>query len=161
MQRRIADEVLFDKCEWQQDFQFWESDGKLIGAAFFESDRDGALIGQPGHPELIDPMLEWPEARYRAKGSAEPLMIEAMESNTLLGDRLREKGCPLATVQSWSESPGANKLSQAAGLLPTDNQLNWIINSDAVFHNRSCADRSTDGFDGLECIDAAAGEKHD
>ena len=257
IQRRIADEVLFDKCEWQHDFQFWESDGKLIGAAFFESDRDGALIGQPEHPELIDPMLEWLEARYRAKGSAEPLMIEAMESNTLLCDRmksrgyslfpgyfihrhkpldpkivepidlpagftikvmetdderrrypiavqsvfnrsataeedeflkqapsyvsdlhlivlsdqneiaafcsiwidpvnhyaefepvgtvpsyqkcglgsallayahnrLREKGCPLATVQSWSESIGANKLYQAAGLLPKDNQLNWI-----------------------------------
>ena len=95
IQRRLADEVLFDKREWQHDFQFWESDGQLIGAAFFESDRDGALIGQPGHPELIDPMLEWLEARYRAKGSAEPLMIEAMESNTLLCDRMKSRGYSL------------------------------------------------------------------
>ncbi len=41
-------------------------------------------------------------------------------------NRLREKGCPLATVQSWSASEGANKLYQAAGLLPKDHQLNWV-----------------------------------
>ena len=256
-QRCIADEVLFRSCAWQQDFQFWQIDGELIGAAFFESDRDGALIGHPDHPELIDPMLDWLEARYRSHNSTEPLMIEAMESNTLLCDRmksrgyelypgyfihrhkpldprivepvnlpagytiknietddeqrrrraaglavfhrggtieqdeflkdapsyvpdlnlivvsdqnevasfctlwidpanhyaefepvgtvpsfqqrglgsallayahnwLRENNCPLATVQAWSESIGANKLYQAAGLLPKDNQLNWI-----------------------------------
>jgi ribosomal protein S18 acetylase RimI-like enzyme len=249
--------VLFDRCEWQQGFQRWYIADELIGAVFFESDRDGVLIGHPDHPELIDPMLDWLEARYQAKGSPEPLMIEAMESNTLLCDRmksrgyslfpgyfihrhkpldpkivepvdlpagftikpmetdderrrypiavqsvfhrsatieqdeflkqapsympelnllvlsnqyeiaafcsvwidpanhyaefepvgtvpsfqkrglgsallayahnrLRDKNCPLATVQSWNESIGANKLYQAAGLLPKDNQLNWI-----------------------------------
>jgi len=257
MQRRIADEVLFNKPEWQQDFQLWENDGDLIGAVFFESPSDAALIGDPAHPELIELMLDWAEARYRSKNSDQPLMIEALESNVarcdLLKSRgytlypgyfihrrkpldpveveevnlplgfsikpietdkdrrlypvavqsvfnrsptveqdeflkqapsytpelhlavwsdhneiaafctvwidpvnhyaefepvgtvpsfqqrglgsallayahnhLREKGCPLATVQSWSTSEGANKLYQAAGLLPKDQQLNWV-----------------------------------
>jgi GNAT superfamily N-acetyltransferase len=257
MQRRIADEVLFNKLEWQQDFRLWESAGNLIGAVFFESPIDAALISDPAYPELIDPMLDWAEARYRTKGVDRPLMIEVMESNidrcnlmkargytlypgyfihrhklldpneiepvnlpsgfsikpieteedrrlypiavqsvfnrsatveqddflkqapscvpelnllvwsdqneiatfctvwidpvnhyaefepvgtvpsfqkrglgsALLAyahNRLREKGCPLATVQSWSASEGANKLYHGAGLLPKDHQLNWV-----------------------------------
>jgi len=39
---------------------------------------------------------------------------------------LRDLGCPLATVQSWNEAEGANKLYQAAGLRPKDHQLNWV-----------------------------------
>lgn len=255
-QRRISDEVLLNDRAWQTDFRLWEtSDGVLAGAVFFESDRDAVLIGHPDWPELIEPMLDYAEARYVEKGSAEPLMIEAMESNTARCDllksrgytlydghfihrhkpldpnviepvnlpagytfklltrgdlpqylqavfavfgrsgtvesdpfltqapsyvpeldlmvmsdqnevaafctvwvdpvnhyaefepvgtvpsfqkrglgsallayahnRLRQMGCPLATVQSWSTSQGANKLYQAAGLLPQDNQLNW------------------------------------
>jgi ribosomal protein S18 acetylase RimI-like enzyme len=256
-QRRLADEALFNKSEWQQDMQFWENAGSLIGAVFFESPTDAALISDPAHPELIAPMLDWAEMRYREKGSDQPLMIEALESNVTRCDllkargytlfpgyfihrhkpldpneietvqlppgysiksietaeddwlyhlaglevfgrggtieqdeflkqapsyvadlrllvwsdqhkiaafctvwidpvnhyaefepvgtvptfqkrglgsallayahnRLREKGCPLATVQSWNESIGANKLYQAAGLLPHDDQLNWV-----------------------------------
>lgn len=255
-QRRISDEVLLNNRAWQADFRLWEtSDGVLAGAVFFESDRDAVLIGHPDWPELIEPMLDYAEARYVEKGSAEPLMIEAMESNVARCDllksrgytlydghfihrhkplepnviepvnlppgytfklltrgdlpqylqavfavfgrsgtvesdpfllqapsyvpeldlmvmsdqhevaafctvwvdpvnhyaefepvgtvpsfqkrglgsallayahnRLRQMGCPLATVQSWSTSQGANKLYQAAGLLPQDNQLNW------------------------------------
>ena len=41
-QRRLADEVLFNKSEWRQDFQLWESNGDLIGAVFFESPSDAA-----------------------------------------------------------------------------------------------------------------------
>ncbi len=256
-QRRVADEVLYGKLEWQQDFQLWEYDGNLSGVVFFESPSDAALIGDPAHPDLIEPMLDWAEARYRVKGSDQPLMIEAMESNVVRCDlmkargytlypgyfihrhkpldpneiepvnlpsgfsiksietdedrrlypvavqavfkrsatieqdeflkqapsyvpelnllvwsdqheiaafctvwidpvnhyaefepvgtvpsfqkrglgsallayayyRLRTMGCPLATVQSWNESEGANKLYQGAGLLPKDNQLNWV-----------------------------------
>ncbi len=255
-QRRISDEVLLNDRAWQTDFRLWEtSDGMLAGAVFFESDRDAVLIGHPDWPELIEPMLDYAEARYVEKGSTEPLMIEAMESNTARCDRLKSRGyelysghfihrhkvldpnviepvnlppdytiklltrgdlpqylqavfavfgrsgtvesdpfltqapsyvpeldlmvmsdqhevaafctvwvdpvnhyaefepvgtvprfqkrglgvallayahnrlrqmnCPLATVQSWSTSEGANKLYQAAGLLPKDNQLNW------------------------------------
>jgi len=257
MQRRIANEVLFNKSEWQQDIQLWESDGNLIGAVFFESPGDAALVGDPAHSDLIEPILDWAEARYRGKGTDQPLMIEALESNVVRCDllksrgytlfpgyfihrhkplepdviepvnlppgfsirlietdedrrlypiavqsvfnrsatieqdeflkqapsytpelhlvvwseqreiaafctvwidplnhyaefepvgtvprfqkrglgsallayahnRLREKGCPLATVQSWSESIGANKVYQSAGLLPKDQQLNWV-----------------------------------
>ena len=256
-QRRIADITVFNLLEWQQDIQLWENDGGLIGVVYFESPTDAALIGDPTHPELLPLMLDWAEARYREKGSNQPLMIEAMESNvgrcdllqargyTLYHDyfihrrkpldpgdlesvnlplgfsikrnetpeddrlcrraglevfgrggtaeqdeflkqapsyvpdlhflvwsdqhevaafctlwidpanhyaefepvgtvprfqkrglgsallayahnQLREKGCPLATVQSWSASEGANKLYQSAGLLPHDHQLNWI-----------------------------------
>ena len=255
-QRRIGDEVLSNEIGWQADLRLWETgDGVLVGAVFFESDRDAMLIGHPDWPELIEPMLDYAEARYVEKGSAEPLMIEAMESNAArcqllarrgyelypgyfihrhkpldpnelepvnlppgytiaqltrgdlpqylqavfavfgrsgtvesdpflsqapsyvpeldlmvmsdchevaafctvwvdpvnhyaefepvgtvpcfqkrgLGsallayacNRLREKGCPLVTVQSWNESVGANQLYQGAGLLPKDNQLNW------------------------------------
>jgi GNAT superfamily N-acetyltransferase len=257
MQRRLADEVLFNKAEWQQDFQLWENDGDLIGAVFFESPSDAALIGDPAYPALFEPLLDWSEARYREKSSDQPLMLEAMRSNvarctllqvrgytlfpeyfihrhkplepnliepvvlppgfsikpietdedrrlypsavqsifkrsatveqdeflkhapscvpelnllvwsdqheiaafctvwidpvnhyaefepvgtvpsfqkrglgsTLLAyahNRLREKGCPRATVQSWNTSEGANKLYQAAGLLPKDTLLNWV-----------------------------------
>jgi GNAT superfamily N-acetyltransferase len=256
-QRRLADVTLFNKSDWQQDIQLWENNGELIGAVFFESSTDAALIGDPAYPELDAALLDWAEKRYREKGSDQPLMIEAMESNAARCDllkahgyslfsghfihrhkpldpneiepvnlppgysigrvetaeddrlcrlaglevfkrggtaeqdeflkqapsyipdlhllvwsdqrevaafcslwidpvnhyaefepvgtvprfqkrglgsallayahnRLREKGCPLATVQSWSTSEGANKLYQAAGLLPKDNQLNWI-----------------------------------
>ncbi len=255
-QRRIGDEVVLNRVDWQSDFRLWETgDGLLVGAVFFESDRDAVLIGHPNWPDLIEPMLEYAEAQYQTKGSTEPLMIEAMESNVVrcellksrgyelypgyfihrhkpldpaviepvnlpsgytiklltredlpqylravfavfgrsgtvesdpflaqapsyvpeldlmvmsdknevaafctvwvdpvnhyaefepvgtvpsfqtrgLGSALlayahnqvRSLGCPLATVQSWSTSEGANKLYQGAGLLPKDNQLNW------------------------------------
>ncbi len=256
-QRRIADVALFNESDWQLDIQLWESDGDLIGAVFFESPTDAALISDPAYPELDTTLLDWAEARYRTKGPDQPLMIEAMESNSARCDfmqsrgytlypghfihrhkplepneiqvvnlppgysiksiktkdddrlcrlaglevfkrggtaeqdeflrqapsyvsdlhllvwsdqhevaafcslwidpinhyaefepvgtvprfqkrglgsallayahnRLREKGCPVVTVQSWSTSEGANKLYQAAGLLPKDNQLNWV-----------------------------------
>ncbi|MBP7687696.1 MAG: GNAT family N-acetyltransferase [Thermoflexales bacterium] len=255
-QRRLSDEALLNDRAWQRDFRLWETaDGLLAGAVFFESDRDAVLIGHPDWPDLIEPMLAYAEARYVEKGSPEPLMIEAMESNVarcelltargyalfqghfihrhkvldpqviepvslpsgysfkllargdlpqylravfavfgrsgtvesdpflanapsyvpeldlmVLSDqheiaafctvwvdpvnhyaefepvgtvpsfqkrglgsallaeacnRLRQLGCPLVTVQSWSTAEGANKLYQGAGLLPKDNQLNW------------------------------------
>ena len=77
-QHRIADEVLFNQAAWQQDIQLWESDGNLIGAVFFESPTDAALIGDPAYLELDTTMLDWAEMRYREKGSDQPLMIEAL-----------------------------------------------------------------------------------
>jgi hypothetical protein len=56
-QRRRADEVLFSKLDWQQDIQLWESDSDLIGAVFFESPTDAALISDPAYPELDTSML--------------------------------------------------------------------------------------------------------
>jgi ribosomal protein S18 acetylase RimI-like enzyme len=256
-QRRLADVALSGQAEWQTGIQLWESGGDLIGAVFFESPTDAMLIGDPAYPELIDPLLDWAEARYRMQRADQPLMIEALESNVArcellrargytlypgyfirrhklldprviepvnlppgftirpldteedrrlypravqsvfnrsatveqdeflkqapsytpelnllvwsdqheiaafctvwidpanhyaefepvgtvpsfqkrgLGsallahahNRLREMGCLLATVHSWSTAEGANKLYQAAGLLPEDHQLNWV-----------------------------------
>src|SRR3974377_1928906 len=78
-QRRIADEVLFNKAEWQHDFQLWEHDGELIGAVFFESPSDAVLVGDPAYPELIGPMLDWVEAHYCEKSSQRPLMLARVE----------------------------------------------------------------------------------
>jgi hypothetical protein len=68
-QRRIADAVLFDKPEWQQDSQLWESGGSLMGAVFFESLTDAVLIGDPAYPMLIESMLAWAEARYPGRAA--------------------------------------------------------------------------------------------
>ena len=62
---------------------------------FFESPSDAALIGDPAYPELIEPLLDWAEARYREKGSDQPLMIEAMESNAARCDLLKSRGYTL------------------------------------------------------------------
>ena len=94
-QRRRADEVLFNQLDWQQDIQLWEINGDLIGAVFLESPTDAALISDPAHPELIAPMLDWAEARYRAQGSDQPLMIEALESNVARCDLLKARGYTL------------------------------------------------------------------
>jgi ribosomal protein S18 acetylase RimI-like enzyme len=74
----------------------------------------------------IDPVNHYAEfepvgtvPRFQKRGLGSALLAYAR-------NQLREKGCPLATVQSWSASEGANKLYHGAGLLPHDNQLNWI-----------------------------------
>jgi hypothetical protein len=79
-QRRIADEVLFNKAEWQQDFQLWEMNGILIGAVFFESPSDAALIGDPAH-RLISPCSIGPKVVIT---KADPLMIEALKQRRAL-----------------------------------------------------------------------------
>lgn len=95
-QRRISDEVLLKDVAWQSDIRLWETEtGELAGAAFFESDRDAVLIGHPDWPELIEPMLDYAEAQYQAKGNAEPLMIEAMESNVARCELLKARGYDL------------------------------------------------------------------
>jgi ribosomal protein S18 acetylase RimI-like enzyme len=40
-------------------------------------------------------------------------------------NKLREMRCPLVTVESWSESIGANKLYSAAGMVEIDSMYNW------------------------------------
>ena len=95
-QRRISDDVLLQQTAWQNDFRLWETPaGVLAGAVFFESDRDAVLIGHPDWPDLIEPMLDYAEARYIEKGSREPLMIEAMESNVARCELLQARGYTL------------------------------------------------------------------
>ena len=55
---------------------------------------------------------------YQRRGLAAALLAEGH-------NRLRAMGCQTATVDSWSESVGANKLYQAAGLLPMDAMYEW------------------------------------
>jgi mycothiol synthase len=56
--------------------------------------------------------------RFQKKGLAAALLAHA-------SNRLREMGCPLVTVESWSESVGANKLYEACGLQEVDRIYNW------------------------------------
>jgi ribosomal protein S18 acetylase RimI-like enzyme len=80
----------------------------------------------------IDPVNHY--AEFEPVGTAPRFQKRGLGSALLAyaHNRLREKGCPLATVQAWSTSEGANKLYHAAGLLPKDRQLNWIKPSDGV-----------------------------
>ena len=41
MQRRRADEVLFNKSDWLHDFQLWENADDLIGAVFKDQPLNG------------------------------------------------------------------------------------------------------------------------
>jgi GNAT superfamily N-acetyltransferase len=56
--------------------------------------------------------------RFQKKGLGAALLAHAC-------NRLREMGCPLVTVESWSESVGANKLYEACGLQEVDRVYNW------------------------------------
>ncbi|MCW5851545.1 MAG: GNAT family N-acetyltransferase [Anaerolineae bacterium] len=55
---------------------------------------------------------------YQKRGLAAALLAEGH-------NRLRAMGCRTATVDSWSESVGANTLYAAAGLLPVDEMYEW------------------------------------
>lgn len=55
---------------------------------------------------------------YQKRGLAAALLAEGH-------NRLRAMGCQTATVDSWSESVGANRLYEAAGLLPADEMYEW------------------------------------
>ena len=106
------DEFLKQAPSYVPDLHFlvWSDQGEV--AAFCS-----LWIDPVNHYAEFEPVGTVPSFQKRGLGSA----LLAYAHN-----RLREKGCPLATVQSWSTSEGANKLYQGAGLLPHDNQLNWV-----------------------------------
>lgn len=64
----------------------------------------------------FEPVGTVPAFRKRGLGAA--LMSEAL-------NRLCLQGCRMATVESWSESPAANALYDAAGLLPVTRMHEW------------------------------------
>jgi len=64
----------------------------------------------------FEPVGTMPEYRRRGLGAA--LLADA-------SNRLRSAGCRKATVFSWSESPGANKLYAAAGMLGMERMYKW------------------------------------
>ncbi len=74
-------------------------------------------IDPVNHYAEFEPVGTVPSFQKRGLGSA----LLAYAHNCL-----REMRCPLATVHSWSTSASANRLYQSAGLLPHDNQLNWV-----------------------------------
>ena len=55
---------------------------------------------------------------FQKRGLASALLAEA-------SNRLRAMGCPRVTVFSWSESVGANRLYEGAGLEVKDRVRNW------------------------------------
>jgi GNAT superfamily N-acetyltransferase len=92
-QRRIGDENVHGKRDWQQDIRLWEKgSGELAAAVLFESDQDAAVILDPGQPGLFVAMLAWAEAHYATKGVTDKLSIEVMESNTVLGQAIQARG---------------------------------------------------------------------
>jgi GNAT superfamily N-acetyltransferase len=93
-QRRIADERVHGRRDWQHGLRLWETErGALVGAVLFPSDQDAALILDPDQREMMEAMLTWAEARYaRRDAAAEPLTIEAMESHTAQGQLLQSRG---------------------------------------------------------------------
>jgi ribosomal protein S18 acetylase RimI-like enzyme len=56
--------------------------------------------------------------QFQKQGLAAALMMYAC-------NRLRERNCPHAGVESWSESVGANKLYSACGFLEKDRLYSW------------------------------------
>jgi mycothiol synthase len=56
--------------------------------------------------------------RFQKKGLGAALLAHVC-------NRLRVMGCPLVTVESWSESVGANKLYEACGLQEVDRVYHW------------------------------------
>jgi GNAT superfamily N-acetyltransferase len=56
--------------------------------------------------------------QFQKKGLGVALLAHA-------SNKLREMGCPLVTVESWSESVGANKLYSAAGLVEKGRMYSW------------------------------------
>ena len=55
----------------------------------------------------------------RGEGIAAALVLEAE-------NRLRRAGCRIATVQSWAESPPANRLYESTGYAPLHPQEAWV-----------------------------------
>jgi GNAT superfamily N-acetyltransferase len=56
--------------------------------------------------------------QFQKQGLGAALMAHAC-------NRLREMNCPTAKVESWSESPGANKLYSACGFAEQDRLYSW------------------------------------
>ena len=91
--RKIGDEQVHAKRDWQQGLRLWEVEGgELAGAILFANDHSAALIYDPDLRENVEPMLAWAEARYTENGDpGKPLTIEALASNAFLEQSLRSR----------------------------------------------------------------------
>ena len=71
-QRKLGDQEVFEKLDWQQDLRFWESEaGNLLGAAVFRDPGFVKLIVLPEHRDLMSPMMDWVEKRFVEKALPE------------------------------------------------------------------------------------------
>jgi GNAT superfamily N-acetyltransferase len=93
-QRRLADEQVHGKHDWQQTICLWETEpDELAGATLFANEHSAALLYSPDRPEVAEPMLVWAERRYTQRGRVDkPLTIEATESNPALEQLLKSRG---------------------------------------------------------------------
>ena len=92
-QRRLGDEQVHGKRDWQQGIRLWEANsGELAGAVLFANDHSAALVCDPDRHEIAEPMLAWAERHYTAEGDCDrPLTIETAASNTFLEQLLRSR----------------------------------------------------------------------
>ena len=93
-QRRLGDEHVHGRRDWQQGMRLWEAQtGELVGAVLFSGAHSAVLAYDPDQCENVEPMLTWAEARYNEnKGTDKPLTIEALRSNAFLERLLRSRG---------------------------------------------------------------------
>lgn len=93
-QRKLGDQEVFGITDWQHDIRLWEDPKtNLLGVAIFRDPDFVKLIISPEHQNLLIPMLDWVEARYRQKAIPDKkLKIETSESNPFLEKLLLSQG---------------------------------------------------------------------
>jgi ribosomal protein S18 acetylase RimI-like enzyme len=93
-QRKIGDEQVHGKQDWQQGLRLWETQtGRLAGAVLFANEHSAALLCDPERPRIAEAMIAWAENHYVRNGrAAKPLTIEATESNPTLEQLLKSRG---------------------------------------------------------------------
>ena len=100
-QRRIADETLRGRREWQPHIALWEDDAdRVVGAVFFPDSvapyRDlnaAVLLVDPAHRALWPALLDWAEAHHADLDLPDAaLRVEALDSNRPLTELLQARG---------------------------------------------------------------------
>jgi ribosomal protein S18 acetylase RimI-like enzyme len=93
-QRKIGDEQVRGRRDWQEDIHLWESKaGGLAGAVLFANEHSAALVCDPDRHELAEAMLAWAEEHYaRDGGAGQKLTVEASASNPSLEQLLESRG---------------------------------------------------------------------
>jgi ribosomal protein S18 acetylase RimI-like enzyme len=93
-QRKLGDQEIFGVTDWQQGIRIWENPQTgILGAAVFRDPDLVKLTTFPEYQNLLFPMLDWVEARYRQKSfSDKQLKIETSERNSFLEKLLLSQG---------------------------------------------------------------------
>lgn len=93
-QRKLGDQEVFGIIDWQHGIHIWEDTQDVhLGAAIFRDPDLVKLITFPEHQNLLIPMLNWVEARFRQKAIPDKqLKIETTEHNPFLEKLLASQG---------------------------------------------------------------------